>query len=99
MDPNLKMSDLTPEQQKQVKKIGKRFLVSAFLRGLAGLVTLVLLNVVISIVNVMYFQSKVLALIASTAAAVFVLMDLSSKNLESAAKMREDVKKVVEKKE
>ena len=99
MDPNLKMSDLTPEQQKQIKKISKRFLISSVLRGVSGFVTIFLLNIVISMANALFFQSKGFGLVASVAAAVYVLLDLSSKNVASADKMREDVKKVVEKKE
>lgn len=96
-EENVKYKDLTPEQKEEIRNIARKYFLRQFLTAVSALITLILINFVAYVANVVIFEVKDLPLVVSIVSSVLTVRSLLKKDIVEAQKMREEMTKVVKK--
>jgi hypothetical protein len=96
MSKTVKFEDLSKENQEIVKKAGKKLLFSSLLTGANYGGLMFMSNLILVMINHIYFESQILLLIACVLVDIKLLGMMGKSNAENAKAFADTVKKVLE---
>jgi hypothetical protein len=91
-----KFEELTKEQQDQIKKAGKKFIIKGLLTGMNYGGLIFFSNLVLVLANAAFFQSQIILIVLCVAVDITLLRMMGTTSGENAEEFRSTVKKVLE---